>query len=372
MNPAIFARSRLDSFDIRENLWKWLKFTEVSFHFLPISAIFPYFPQFSLSFHILFHFTKLSLYFYPSQKSVQSHRGLIESSSILLVALSQNYTPSPTGDPIIRNLFKSIVYCEPNVQSLCHLSEFLVIISSGNRMECCNNLCCHETNNVTSYNRYGINRFSYDTCPLQIFACLLQIAIQPTTGKISASEQQTLIVVSKRLMLFLRQCFERPVEWLFRKGTQSGATSIGGTTEHLRISLCYCYMVTCTIVLLHMCIKEWIEDHSRIGKYCRWNENIDERRSRLRKFNFFSHWRYQQMRNRSRAFSKWAHSSCTTTFIGTSNRRFCKLAASRSKIDFNSFTTGLLGTVIYSRSTSVTVSVFWHQIICAVLDANSF
>lgn len=172
----------------------------------------------------------------------------------------------------MRTLFKSIVYCEPELQSLCHLSEFLVIISSGDRMECCNNLCCHETGNVTNYHRYGISRFSYDTCPLQMYACLLQIAIQPTTGRVSASEQRSLIVVSKRLMLFLRQCFERPVEWLFRKSTPSGAGNIGGTAEHLRISLCYCYMVTCTIVLLHMCIKEWIEDHSRIGKVCRKHE----------------------------------------------------------------------------------------------------
>lgn len=198
------------------------------------------------------------------QKSLPSHRGLIESASILLVALSRNYAPSPSGDLLIRNLFRSIVFCEPDLKTLHHLSEFLVLISRDRTIECCNNLCQNETDNVFGYPRYNINRFSSETCPLQIFACLLQIAFnaytsnQPEANQINTRNLLTTITI--RLMTFLRNCVQRPVDWLFRHNVPDSVSN------NVRVSYCYCYMVACTIVLLHMCIKEWVEDHSRIGK----------------------------------------------------------------------------------------------------------
>lgn len=153
------------------------------------------------------------------------------------------------------------MFCEPDLESLQHLSEFLVLISRDSTIECCNNLCQHETDNVVSNNRYKINRFSLETCPLQIFACLLQIAFHPYKSNQSEANQintrNLLTTITIRLMTFLRNCFKRPVDWLFRQND---------STSDVRISYCYCYMLACTIVLLHMCIKEWVEDHSRIGK----------------------------------------------------------------------------------------------------------
>lgn len=201
----------------------------------------------------------------------------------MLVAIAKNYTPSTQGDPLIRDLFKSIAYSEPDFQTLGHLSEFLEAISSNERIECCNNLCLPETNNIVNYNRFRINRYSYGTCPLQIYACIVQVVLNPSISPINTTQLELLTKITKRMMLFLRQCFKRPVDWLFRRNNSSndgdsiasaGTSAVAGTsaatvataaTAPSRVSLCYCYMVTSTIALLHMCINEWVYDHSRIG-----------------------------------------------------------------------------------------------------------
>lgn len=74
--------------------------------------------------------------------------------------------------------------------------------------------------------------------------CLLDTVVDMKTIQIPIIE-----------MAFLRNCLKCSVDWLFRRAD-------GGFDT---ICYCYCYLVSATIVLLHLCIKFWMEDQRCIG-----------------------------------------------------------------------------------------------------------
>lgn len=150
---------------------------------------------------------------------MSSHKSLIESASLLLVALAKSFKPTDASDSLLLNLFQAIVYCEPVLNSLNHLSEFLSIISGNQASNICNRFCLNEANNVMSIQRYKIHRFSIDTCPLQVLSCLLQIAFQPYgTGKTPAEQSDDVATVANitiQMLQFLRNCFTRRTYYCF-------------------------------------------------------------------------------------------------------------------------------------------------------------
>lgn len=138
---------------------------------------------------------------------------MIESTSLLLVALAKSYKPTDPSDMLLLHFFQAIVYCEPVLSSLNHLSEFLNIISENQASNICNRFCMNEANNVMSTQRYKIHRFSIDTCPLQVLSCLLQIAFQPYGSEKTPTEHTdevaTVANITVRMLQFLRNCFTR-------------------------------------------------------------------------------------------------------------------------------------------------------------------
>lgn len=147
------------------------------------------------------------------QITLSSHKSIIESASLLLVALAKNYEPTDASDLLLLNLFRSIVYAEPLLNSLNHLSEFLCIISNNQASNICNRFCTNEVHNVFSIQRYKIHRFSIDTCPLQILSCLLQTAFEPYGSGKTANEKtieiSTVANITMQMLKFLRNCFAR-------------------------------------------------------------------------------------------------------------------------------------------------------------------
>lgn len=157
------------------------------------------------------------------------------------------------------NLFMAIVYCKPGIVALHQLTEFLEMASK----ECCNQLCRRKSNDILNIATLSIRRFSSETCPLQVYASLLEVIFQPNEQLKSTPEFfaniSTLTQITIGLMTFLRNCFKRTVGWLFRR------TDCRSETDSM--CYCYCYLVSATIVLLHLCIKFWIEDQKCIGKW---------------------------------------------------------------------------------------------------------
>lgn len=151
----------------------------------------------------------------------------------------------------------AIVYCKPDIIALHQLTKFLAIASK----QCCNQLCRAKSNDILNFPRMKIRRFSSDTCPLQVFASLLEVLFQPYEQFIFTPEFcehiSILTQITIGLMAFLRNCFKRSVDWLFRR------TDCGSDADS--ICYCYCYIVSATIVLLHLCIKFWMEDQRCIG-----------------------------------------------------------------------------------------------------------
>lgn len=157
-------------------------------------------------------------FFFKFQEIVSQHQGFIESASLLLVALAKTYSPTNKGDMLLLNLFQAIVFCEPDLCSLNHLSEFLELISENTSSSICHRFCVNETNNnvyvtMASMQRLKIRRFTIETCPLQVFSFLLQISFTSNGCDRSTSDQSnevnTIINITIRMMKFLRNCFNR-------------------------------------------------------------------------------------------------------------------------------------------------------------------
>lgn len=152
----------------------------------------------------------------------------------------------------------AIVYCKPGIAALHQLTEFLGMASKS----CCNQLCRSKSNDILNFPTLGIQRFSSETCPLQVYAKLLEMIFQPYERLESTPEFfakiSMLAQITIGLMTFLRNCFKCTADWLFRR------TECRSETD----SLCYCYsyIVSATIVLLHLCIKFWNEDKKCIGE----------------------------------------------------------------------------------------------------------
>lgn len=147
------------------------------------------------------------------QTTLSLHKTLMESVSLLLVALAKTYSPTELGDLVLLNLFQAVVFCEPELRSLNHLSEFLETISENKLSKICERLCTDEISNIMIIPRYKIKRFSMKTCPLQVFSCLLQISFQPY-GNYSTLQDQTngvatITNITIRMMKFMRNCFNR-------------------------------------------------------------------------------------------------------------------------------------------------------------------
>ncbi|XP_055300952.1 uncharacterized protein LOC129567734 [Sitodiplosis mosellana] len=202
------------------------------------------------------------LYNIGHSKTLSLHKTLIESVSLLLVALAKSYSPTELSDLLLLNFFRAIVFCEPDLQSLNHLSEFLEVISDNESSKICSRFCTNEICNVMSISRYKINRVSMETCPLQVFSCLLQISFQPYGNYRTLQEQSNEVVtvtnITIRMMKFMRNCFNRRVDWLFRKNESPNDTA------SVLVPHCYCYVISCIIVLLHFCISSWMENHKII------------------------------------------------------------------------------------------------------------
>lgn len=149
----------------------------------------------------------------------------------------------------------AIVYCKPDIVALQQLTKFLDIASN----ECCNQLCRGKSNEISKFSRLNIIRFSSDTCPLQVYASLLEVIFQPNEPLHSLQDIvdniSMLTQITIGLMTVLRNCFKSSVDWLFRHHN-SGSHSI---------CYCYRYLVSATIALLHLCIKYWIDDQKCIG-----------------------------------------------------------------------------------------------------------
>lgn len=170
---------------------------------------------------------------------------------------------SLSRNTVILNLFKAIVFCQPGIQTLRKLSDFLEIASKQASNSFVNILCHNRSDNIITYHMHSIRRYSPDTCPLQVYAGLLQAAF-PQYEKLSNDEQSIvkltiLMEITIKLMIFLRNCFKRPVPWLFRR--------IENGSDNGKICHCYCYVVSCIIVLLHLSFRHWIDNLQHFGNF---------------------------------------------------------------------------------------------------------
>lgn len=159
------------------------------------------------------------------------------------------------------NLFKAIVFCQPDIFALGKLTDFLETVSKSRTNNFVNTICYNLNNKVYTYPAYNIRRYSADTCPLQVYSCLLEAAFPQyeklADDKVSSVKLKTLVEITIKLMTFLRNCYKRPVPWLFRQTEDDN--------ENGPICHCYCHIVSCIIVLLHLCIKYWIDKPHSFG-----------------------------------------------------------------------------------------------------------
>lgn len=202
-----------------------------------------------------------SLFTIGASTSTHLHRGLLESASLLLNAIALNYyQQTEENDLALIKLFGAVSFCQPDIFPLAQLTKFLEKISQKSTKLLCNRICYGGYNSLSLYSFYKIRRYSMDTCPLQIYASVLLTIFDSNSNNESIDNKnfigdlKSLTTITISLMIFLRQCFEHSMGWLFKKNDNDGCCQ------------CYSSIASTIIVLLHLCIKYWIQDDRSIGK----------------------------------------------------------------------------------------------------------
>lgn len=192
----------------------------------------------------------------------------MESTSLLLNAIALNYAYQQTEENNLAliKLFGAISFCQPDIFTLQQLTKFLEKISQNQYKSLCTRICYGGYNPLSLHSFYKIRRYSMDTCPLQIYASILLTIfdsnIESINNKDFIDDLKSLTSITISLMIFLRQCFEHSMGWLFKTNDNDGCCQ------------CYSSIASTIIVLLHSCIKYWIQDDRSIGKKQCLNKKI--------------------------------------------------------------------------------------------------
>lgn len=145
------------------------------------------------------------------------------------------------------NFFKSIVLCRPNGRTLHILSQFLLEMSNNEqKVQIIKDLSNEEYQSIHANEKYKIVQFTNDTCPLQIYAALIEGEFF-TYSQLTKSVFQLINNVLDNLLKFLRNCLKFKVHWI-----QSQANI------HI---ITYGKLCASIIILSHMCIEGWLRNN---------------------------------------------------------------------------------------------------------------
>lgn len=215
------------------------------------------------------------------------------------------------------NIFMAIIYCKPDLIALHQLTDYL----GGASKVYCNELCRGKQSGISNYTHLSIRRYSSESCPLQVYAVLLEVAFQPNLQSKTHTELTACISLLTKitvgLMRFMRNCFKCSATWLFQ--LNDAATEMSSSTS----CYCHCYMVRATIVLLHLCVKHWIRDRKCIG--------MEDRSAHFAQIALISV--SFQMPKSWATYSKWPYYFCTTISRSITNDECCLVADCQSRID---------------------------------------
>lgn len=158
---------------------------------------------------------------------------------------------------VFHRLFHSVTFCHPNSRILEILSTYLLRQSRlVDRIDFLNLLCCKSNYCVSIKKMYNKIQYTAETCTMQMFAALIQTEYGQYVAIEDPHELHLLCQTTTNILLFLRNCWLTPVHWVLKQQKQQN-------TEF--ICDCYVNLVCASVVLLHLCLKQWIDFPMSLG-----------------------------------------------------------------------------------------------------------
>ncbi|XP_011198983.2 ATR-interacting protein mus304 [Bactrocera dorsalis] len=149
-------------------------------------------------------------------REICAHFGVLEAFAVLLRVLLRQVR---TGDSehvelLVGGLLKQLIFVRPSAWIFCELSHCVLELT---RIPAALERICVNSDESTFYSdrMRSLYRFSNDSCILQVYAGLLEIAF-PLNDILSVSHMQLLTVICENHVRFAHYCFMKPPDFIHK------------------------------------------------------------------------------------------------------------------------------------------------------------
>lgn len=196
----------------------------------------------------------------------RQYLGLVEATAELLLALGQHYKAAWCRP--LQQLLHALLVCRPTGRALGRIAAMLRTLSAGDCDFLCG-ICLHSGDFALLSEEPRRVQFSPTSCSVQLLAVWLQAEFEPFAERLAAGRLQLLADVTLDALRLLQNGVDRPLEWMVRQPAAADeAGGARGREESGAEELCLCYaqLVCAGVVLMHLCVQEWIRRPRKFGE----------------------------------------------------------------------------------------------------------
>lgn len=152
------------------------------------------------------------------------------------------------------SFLKTLIFCRPNAWTCKYISLCLQKLSPTARDQ----LCVNARSSNFSVSQ-AIYKFTTDSCPLQVYACLLEMAF-PANTKLETRDFKLLSKICYNHLNFFTSCFPSPARFVSEilpvDDDLDDECFMSQPTINVRCS-CYVMMCSSVVKLLYQVMRQW-------------------------------------------------------------------------------------------------------------------
>lgn len=192
----------------------------------------------------------------------RQYGGLVEATADLLLACAQHYRAPDWRRPL-QQLLHAVLLCRPSGRALGHIAGMLRTLSQGNG-DFLSDICTQSGEDVLLLKEPRYVQFGVTSCSMQLLAVWLQAEFEPFAERWTARQMRLLAELTLDVLRLLQNGADLPCEWMVRPPAQDGGGGGGGRRE--KMCRCYAQLVCAGVVLVHLCVQEWIRRPKDFGE----------------------------------------------------------------------------------------------------------
>lgn len=196
----------------------------------------------------------------------RQYLGLIEATAELLLALGQHY--KDVWCRPLQQLLHALLVCRPSGRALGRIAAMLRTLSAAD-CDFLPGICRHSSDFALLSEDPRRVQFSPTSCTVQLLAVWLQAEFEPFAESVAAGRLRLLADVTLDTLRLVQNGVDRPLEWMVRQPTTAADEAGGARREESGaedMCLCYAQLVCAGVVLMHLCVQEWIRRPRKFGE----------------------------------------------------------------------------------------------------------